>query len=299
MLKLAHSLIGHRNPVYCLSPFDQDLFFSAGSDKGIVMWSLAAQAFKKVVIPVASSVYDMKVWQNLLYYVERNGFFTCYDLSAQQIKFRVKAHAKPAFALLLLPEQGRLITSGEDGTFALWTADNGIEIQRIEVSNVNIRSMALSPDGKDLALACKDKNIYLYNTSDFSCKQVLSGHRFGVTALAYHPEGKYLISGSRDASLKIWSLPHYEEIHQYNAHLYAIYDIKFHPQLKLFASSSQDKSIKIWDAEDFRLYKILSIEKNGEGHSHSVNSLFWSKDGQYLVSSSDDRKVLLWQMEKQ
>jgi WD40 repeat protein len=117
-----------------------------------------------------------------------------------------------------------------------------------------------------------------------------------ITSLAYHPSGKYLISGSRDAQLKIWDLPNYQLQQTLPAHLFAVYSICFHPHLPYFATCSQDKSIKIWDAANFKLYKILSLEKLGIGHSHSINKIVWSNDGKHLISTGDDRKVMVWEI---
>ncbi|MGF1923795.1 MAG: hypothetical protein ACQUHE_06420 [Bacteroidia bacterium] len=34
----------------------------------------------------------------------------------------------------------------------------------------------------------------------------------------------------------------------------------------------------------------------GVGHSHSVNKIKWSADGQYLISTGDDKKIMIWKM---
>ncbi|MNV34900.1 WD domain, G-beta repeat [compost metagenome] len=118
-----------------------------------------------------------------------------------------------------------------------------------------------------------------------------------ITALQYAPEGDYLISGSRDAQLKVWSLPHYELINSIAAHMFSIYAIAFHPTKPYFATCSQDKGIKLWGSKDFRLYKILSLEKNTPGHFHSINKMIWTEDGRYLISTGDDRQVMIWKMD--
>ena len=160
-----------------------------------------------------------------------------------------------------------------------------------------MRTIAIAPDETEIAFGCKDHLIKIYNLSDYSRKKNLESHSLPVTSVAYHPTGKYLISGSRDAQLKIWSLPAYELVQNIPAHLFTVYDIAFHPTLPYFATSSQDKSIKLWDAENFKLYKILSLEKAGIGHTHSINKLMWSNNGKYLITTGDDRQVMVWEME--
>src|SRR5690606_33352567 len=97
-----------------------------------------------------------------------------------------------------------------------------------------------------------------------------------VTSISYHPNNIHLLSGGRDAQLKVWDTLNYHLQKQIPAHLFSIYAIAFHPILNYVATASQDKSIKIWDSKDYRLLKILSREKTGIGHTHSINNLIWS-----------------------
>lgn len=296
MLKHLKTFSGHQNPVYALAnDTEEGIFFSAGNDKGIVEWSLKEMAFVKVKTPVQSSVYSLHQYQDQLFIGERSGAFSVYDLTTQTIIIRINAHIKPIFDIQTIKSKNELLTTGEDGTVAVWSLVDFKEIYRFQVAYDTVRCIAVSPDETEIAFGCKDHLIRIYNLADYSLKQALEGHSLPVTSLAYHPTNNYLISGSRDAQLKIWSLPHYELSQTIPAHMFTIYNIVFHPRLPYFATSSQDKSIKLWDAENFKLYKILSLEKAGIGHTHSINKLIWSTDGKYLISTGDDRKVMVWE----
>ncbi|WP_406825942.1 WD40 repeat domain-containing protein [Pedobacter sp. KACC 23697] len=298
MLKHLHTLPGHQNPVYALANADENgIFFSAGNDKGVVEWSLLNMAFVKVKMPVQSSVYCLHYHNDRLFAGERSGAFRVYDLKEQKVILRINAHTKPIFDIQTVKGKNELLTTGEDGTVAVWSLTDFKEIYRFQVAYDTVRAIAISPEENEVAFGCKDHVIRIYNLADYSLKQSLEGHSLPVTSLAYHPAGKYLISGSRDAQLKIWDLPNYELRETVPAHLFTVYNIIFHPTLPYFATSSQDKSIKLWDAENFKLYKILSLEKAGIGHTHSINKMIWSRDGKYLISTGDDRQVMVWEME--
>ncbi|WP_316798070.1 WD40 repeat domain-containing protein [Pedobacter frigidisoli] len=299
MLKHLKTLSGHQNPVYALAKSDNETaFFSAGNDKGIVEWSLESMAFVKVKMPVQSSVYYLHYDNDQLFIGERSGAFSVYDLTEEKVVARINAHTKPIFNIQTIKSKNELLTTGEDGTVAVWSLNDFTEIYRFQAAYDTVRVIAVSPDETEVAFGCKDHLIKIYNLEDYSLKQNLDGHTLPLTALAYHPAGKYLISGSRDAQLKIWNLPTYELLQTIPAHMFTVYNIAFHPTLPYFATSSQDKSIKIWDAENFKLYKILSLEKSGTGHTHSINKMIWSNDGRYLISTGDDRQVMVWEMEE-
>lgn len=298
MLKHLHTFTGHQNPVYALTKSDKEgIFFTAGNDKGVVEWSLKKMAFVMVKLPVQSSVYYLHNYNNQLFIAERSGAFSVFDFIKQEIVARVNAHPKPIFGMQTIAHKNELLTSSEEGTVAIWSLESFQELYRLPISADTVRCIAISPDEKEAAFGCKDGNIYIYNTEDYTLKEVLSDHTLGITSLAYHPEGFYLISGSRDAQLKIWDLPTYELMKNIPAHMFGIYDIIFHPSLPLFATASQDKSIKLWDANDYKLYKIVSIEKMGVGHTHSINKIIWNHDGSKLISTGDDKKVMVWELE--
>ncbi len=298
MLKHKHTFTGHQNPVYALANSDKEgIFFSAGNDKGVVEWSLKKMEFVMVKVPVQNSVYCLHNFNNQLFIGERSGVFFVYDFIKQKIVVRVNAHPKPIFDIKSIKSKNEFLTASEDGSVAIWSLTDYSETHRFQVAENTVRTIALSPDETEIAFGSKDNLIRIYNTSDYSLKHTLDSHTLPTTSLAYHPSGKYLISGSRDAQLKIWNLPNYDLVNTIPAHLFTIYDIKFHPTLPYFATCSQDKSIKLWDAENFKLYKILNLEKVGVGHSHSINKIVWSNSGEFLISTGDDRQVIVWEME--
>lgn len=298
MLKHLKTLSGHQNPIYALTNAEEHgIFFSAGNDKGVVEWSLYEMAFVKIKLPVQSSVYCLHLLDKHLFIGERSGAFTVYNVTEEKIITRINAHTKPIFDIKTVKSKNELITTGEDGTVAIWSLSDFKEIYRFQVAYDTVRTISISPNETEIAFGCKDHLIRIYNLADYSLVQSLEGHTFPVTSLAYEPSGNYLISGSRDAQLKIWDLPTYALRQTIPAHLFTIYSIVFHPTLPYFATSSQDKSIKLWNAENFKLYKILSLEKAGIGHSHSINKMIWSADGKYLISTGDDRKIMVWEMD--
>jgi WD40 repeat protein len=298
MLKLQETLVGHSNPIYALSSaVDPDRFYSAGNDKGIVEWTLSSMTYVKILLPVQSSVYALHRHGDLLFIGQRSGTILVFDTKAGAILARMDHHKKGVFDIKSIASKNELISTGEEGNVAVWSLSDFSLLYTFPVLDNTIRVIEVSKDEKMIALGAKDGIIRLYHAEDYSMFKILEGHTLPITSLQFDPQGLYLISGSRDAQLKIWSLPEYTLQHNIPAHLFSIYSIVFHPTLPYFASCSQDKSIKIWSSNDFRLLKILSNEKNTGGHFHSINHMIWSADGQYLISTGDDRHVMVWALE--
>lgn len=298
MLTHLETLAGHQNPIYALSDAAApDRFYSAGNDKGVVEWSLTDMAFVRVLFPVQSSVYALHRLNNLLFVGQRSGLILVFNLESNKLVTTLKHHQKGVFDLKTLVAKGELLSTGEDGTVAIWSLKDYSLLYDFPVIAQTTRVISISNDGKEMALGAKDALIRIYNTDDYSLLREVPGHTLPITSLAYAPSGAYMISGSRDAQLKIWSLPDYTLIKNIPAHLFSIYSIAFHPTQPYFATCSQDKSIKLWSSDHFRLLKILSNEKGTQGHFHSINKMIWSQDGRYLISTGDDRHVMIWAMD--
>jgi WD40 repeat protein len=298
MLKHHETLAGHQNPIYALADAAvADRFYSAGNDKGVVEWSLTDMAFVRVIVPVQSSVYALHRLDNLLFIGQRSGVILVFDLDTNKILATLRHHQKGVFDLKTLVSKQELLSTGEDGMLAVWSLKDFTLLYHFQVIAQTIRVITISNDEKEMALGAKDAVIRIYKTEDYSLLREVHGHTLPVTSIAYSPEGDYMISGSRDAQLKVWSLPTYELVKNIPAHLFSIYSIVFHPTLPYFASCSQDKSIKLWSKGDFKLVKILSNEKGTQGHFHSINKMIWSADGRYLISTGDDRHVMIWSLD--
>ncbi len=295
MLKHLETLSGHQNPIYALADAAAaDRFYSAGNDKGVVEWSLTDMAFVRVVVPVQSSVYAMHRLGTLLFIGQRSGVILVFDLEEQKIVATLRHHQKGVFDLKTLVSKNELLSTGEDGDVAVWSLKDYSLLYNFPVIAQTVRVISISKDEKEIALGAKDGLVRIYNSEDYSLKKELHGHTLPITSIQYSPSGEYMISGSRDAQLKIWSLPDYTLLNNIPAHLFSIYSIAFHPTLPYFASCSQDKSIKLWSSSSFKLVKILSNEKGTNGHFHSINKMIWSPDGKYLISTGDDRQVMIW-----
>jgi centriolar protein POC1 len=292
-------LSGHNNPVFTLELSQKPgILFTGGNDKGLVEWDLKDNSFIKVMFPVRASVYAIHGPVNypLLFTGLRSGEVMVFDFIKQQLSPSLKHHLKPIFDIKSLKTKSELVVASEDGTVSIWNLDNLTFLHSIKVSADTVRAIAISPDEKQVAFGCRDNMIRVYDAEDYTLVKVIPGHSMAVFTLAYSPEGNYLISGSRDAQVKVWDSITYNEVKNIQAHLFAVNHIAFHPTEPYFATASMDKSIKIWGSDDFKLYKNISREKGYPIHRLSINKLAWFDGGKKLLSVSDDKLVMVWQV---
>jgi centriolar protein POC1 len=289
---------GHTNPIFALTLSQKPgILFTGGNDKGVVEWSLKTNSFIKVMFPVAASVYAIHCPQDypLMFTGLRNGNVLAFDFLKQELLSPFRHHQKPVFDIRSVNTKKELLVASEDGTVSIWSLDTMQLLHTIKVSNDTVRCISISPDEKQAAFGCRDSEIKIFDLEDYTLLNVLKGHTMAVFSLQYSPAGDYLVSGSRDAQVKIWDTTTFELIQNIPAHLFAVNHIAFHPTQPYFATASMDKSIKLWGADDFKLYKVISREKGFDTHRLSVNKVVWYNN--QLLSASDDKKIILWDVE--
>ena len=117
-----------------------------------------------------------------------------------------------------------------------------------------------------------------------------------VTSISLDQSGNYLAAGTYDGSVWVKYLVGNHEPVSFALHRSAVNDLKFSKDgdgnLQL-ASASSDKTIKLLDVTS-------ALNSNNEdivtlsGHSSWVYSLFYSPDGRYIYSGSEDRSIMGW-----
>jgi centriolar protein POC1 len=288
-------LTGHGNPIFTLELSQKPgILFTGGNDKGIVEWSLKNYAFIKVLFPVNASTYAIHCPEGypLLFAGLRNGDVQVFDFLKQQLITTLKRHQKQLFDIRSVGHKHEILVASEDGTVSVWSLKTLEFLHSVAISDDTVRCISISPDEKQVAFGCRDNQVKIYDLEDYTLIKTLHGHAMSVFSLGFTRDGNYLISGGRDAQVKIWDALSYDLVHNIPAHLFAVNCIAIHPALPYFASASMDKSIKIWGADDFKLYKVISREKGYESHALSINKIVWN--GNQLISVSDDKKVMVW-----
>ena len=224
-----------------------------------------------------------------------NGGVHWIDLNEPEQTKGIAHHQKGVYGIKKI--QDHLFTIGGVGMLTRWSVETQRTLESLQLSNMALRCLDYHPGRNEIAVGASDHHIYLIDADTMEVKKtILKAHDNTVFSLRYAPDGKFLLSGGRDAHLNIWVID--EDFRQHStrpAHWFTINDIAFSPSGDYFATASRDKTIKIWDAKDFELLKVIEGVRDG-GHFNSVNRLLWSAYQDLLISCSDDRSMILWQL---
>jgi len=172
----------------------------------------------------------------------------------------------------------------------------------------SLRQQATSTDGSMLAIAYdsydnrtnKNFPILLYGivNSVFSSKFVRRGDLQGISSLPlllyFTPDNQFLIGVGEDRLIRIWdvtSSKRHDPVRTLTGHQVEITCGLIHPKVQLLATGDSSGEIRIWRLDNGNSIKVLAE------HTDRITCLATSPDGRFLVSSSKDKTIKLWEWE--
>ena len=289
-----HTLTGHRDCVYTLTPSSDDaVFFSGSGDGMVVMWDLKTPDTGLVVAKLPNSIYALihDPASDLLIAGHNYDGIHFLDWKNKKEAGSLQFTKAAIFDLKLL--HGSIVAATGDGEVLKIDASRRVVIGQNKASDKNARTIAFDEKSGDIAVGYSDHTIRIFD-EDLKLKKEWLAHANSVFTVRYFPGSPYLISGSRDARLKVWDVnAGYIQAAEVVAHMYAINHVEFSPDGKHFVTCSMDKSIKVWDLERLQLLKVIDRARHA-GHGTSVNKLLWTSFNDQLLSASDDRTISVW-----
>jgi RNA polymerase sigma factor (sigma-70 family) len=189
-------------------------------------------------------------------------------------------HGGTIMDLVFGPDGQSLVSCGLRDGIRFWDTATGEQIQRFPEQS-NAQSVALSPDGKLLAIRLgrsdpKDKAIAI---REFATGRLL--RRFGdwmtPWSIRFSPDGKVLAAYRTSLEIELWDPASGRHLHTLKGHERVAWTIAFSADSKTLASGSHDKTIRLWDVPTGK--ELRQIEHNNE-----IGKVALSADGRLLAS---------------
>ncbi|MCT7981984.1 serine/threonine protein kinase [Laspinema sp. A4] len=193
-------------------------------------------------------------------------------------------------------EAGKILPASASGNRQL---SRTIAVNDIKLSNTltghsqDVRSVAVSPDGRAIASGSFDGTIKIWNLETGTLIRTLTGHSDAgemVSSVAIAPNGTLLASSSNGygGTIKIWNLATGELLYTIAGTSLGVSSIAISPDSQLLASGSEEGNIQLWNLESGEAIGTLN------GHLGTVFSVVFSPDGKTLASASQDGSIKLW-----
>src|SRR5262249_55905146 len=159
-----------------------------------------------------------------------------------------------------------------------------------------IHCAAFHPDGEQVAAACDDGTVKVFDVRSGKVLQTLRGHRTGahVFSVAFRPpDGRYLASAGDDRTVRLWDLSTGHEVFSLPGHMgdYTgmAHAVAFSPDGRHLVAGSDDGVAIVWDAADGR-----EVYRLPEKHENTAVGAAFSPDGRLLATASWGGVLRIW-----
>lgn len=199
----------------------------------------------------------------------------------------VIGHAARVKCLSVLPNGRSFVScSSEDASVVLRNLKDGGGEGIFTGHQDTVICTAISPDGKYLATASKDRSLTLWDAIITKVLHVLH-HEKVVICCCFSPDSRTVISGSQDRVCRVWDVRQGAEVLAYSQHGGIIVSMAFSPDGNHVCSTSADRTLRVWSATSGRTHLTL------KGHSGIVLACSYSSNGEYIISN-DETYLCVW-----
>ena len=242
----------------CFSPDGQSL--ASRSRKHVRVWEADGDSSRgRVTLEGDGRLVAWSSTGVLATHLEQEGLQFCNTRTWDQA-IQVKSHDVPSelYALAWSPD-GRVLACGGEGssTFALldvtWAGDtlNVKPRGAVALSTAGL-DMAWMPGSRLLAVGCRDRNIYIWDTEPPRAVTVLEGHKGVVANVTFSFDGRLLASMSIDGAIRVWRTDTWEPVAEFeepNARLRHT-ALAFSPTQPVLASLVPGgRGVRLWELD--------------------------------------------------
>lgn len=151
-----------------------------------------------------------------------------------------------------------------------------------------VQSLALSPDGKLLAIVYADNAIRLFDLQAGVERVRIAGATGRYQAVAITGDDRFIVSGSDTGAVSVWDATTGAKVHDLQGHAGAIDAIVSAADGSVVATAGADATVRLWVPATGQALQVL------RGHSGPVLSLAFSADAKSVLSGGADGKAVLW-----
>jgi WD40 repeat protein/serine/threonine protein kinase len=212
----------------------------------------------------------------------------------EQMTFR--GHLGEVIGTAISPDGRRIVSGGLDRIARVWELPTGRELLTLEGHTAGVLAVAFSSDGQRIITGSEDKTARVWDAISGRQLLRLDGHAHNVEMVAFSRDDRRIVTGSVDRTVRLWDATTGLEVLRVAGHVAALSPdgrrivttggfVEVGGNLR---DSDASRKATLWDAESGR--KLLHFQ----GHSGLIMWVAFSRDGQRIVTGSQDFTAKVW-----
>ncbi|HWQ31514.1 MAG TPA: serine/threonine-protein kinase [Blastocatellia bacterium] len=283
---------GHEDEIYSLdfSPDDQ-LLVTASHDRTARVWRVSDLLTPDVLDGHTGLIFSVAISPDGSHVATggQDGTVRLWNLQDGAMTV-LRGHKAQILAVAFSPDGRTLVSGSDDSIIRWWDIASGQVLKTISNDTAHgIRSLAISPDGKWLAVPGR-LEARLRDAASGELLQQYVGHDNHVLCVAFSPDGAQLLTGGMDNTARLWDRASGRLLATLRGHSDWVWSVKFSPDGKTIATGSRDRTVKLWD------FTTLAERATLRGHTDEVFSVAFAPDGRRLATGSNDQTIRLWNL---
>jgi len=209
-------------------------------------------------------------------------------------KIEPKGKTRNPIAAAAFSPDGRWIAVARYGVVEILSAADRMSMRTLSGHAGNVNDVAFSPDGSVLLAAAGEAGLFgeltLWNTADWTRRQVVRGHRDALLAAEMTSDGKTVATASYDQTIVLWDAVKGKTLRVLKGHNGPVFDLAFDPTGRLLASASGDRTVKLWDVASGERLDTFSQPTKDQ------YAVAFTHDGRYVLAGGVDSRIRVWQI---
>ncbi len=234
---------------------------------------------------------------------------TIYDLALSPIA-TIKSKNDEIKTIDITKDGNYLACGGDDGYIEIWDLNSYQLVNRMQSNSDSTLAIAFSSDSKKIASGGEEKVIDVWNVNSGEQIARLEGHQNDITNIGFIDYNRKIVSTAKDKQVKIWDVVGKRVIYSY-----------------LAPSNEYGKITKAKSFDDYTILALTEVEtatgnsrkrngppiwkytikfKDNQGntlkefnqHREPITDIAVSNNRSYMATSSMDKTIRLWDLEK-
>ncbi len=216
-----------------------------------------------------------------------------WDLRSGAEMLTLVGHTAQVTRLAFSPDGTWLFSGSRDNSVRVWdiAARNSRNIHMLTGPKSLILSLAVSPDGSYVAAGSGDNSLRIWDLK-FPARlgiSTLTGGEELLRGVAYSPDGTRLVANDNGGVIRVWDVAQGQLIRVLAPPVKGkAWNLSYSHGGQFLVSCHASGDIVVRDGNT---YEVLADLKE---HRGGVNGVAFSPDDRYMVSASDDQRVLVW-----
>ncbi len=207
-----------------------------------------------------------------------------------KLRYRLRSHLTPIYAMGFAPDSGELISSGFDNEIIWWDEELGIPAKRTKVDAGVISTLRPFPEGRLVAAGSAESLVTYWHLNGPIVDSWKGSSEEWVSCVAISNDGKAIATGSLYHTLKVTNIVDGSTVFQKSEHDGAVTAVAFSPDGKYVASGSADATVKLWHAASGALLHTFRQVRS------TVTALSFNSDGSFLAAAGVDLSVRVFSL---